>query len=183
MHVADGLELVPGDDGTLPVTVRWVAAADTPEAVAVDGNVVYVAGFTLAAYDLTDGTLLWECEDDYGMEASGGVRIGTDGPDVIRVFAPWEFDVRADRRDGRFLSRGPAGGSLPSDFVRLPAPAPTTFRVTAGLEATTGYWPDGRVAWHLLIGSAAVDPFGDVEVDGVIVCGTSSQHLVALETS
>ena len=67
MNVADGLELVAGDDGELPVTLRWAVLADTPEAVAVDGDTLYVAGFTLAAYDMSDGSLRWEYEDDDGM--------------------------------------------------------------------------------------------------------------------
>ena len=40
MEIANGLELLPGDDGTLPVRVRWAVAIDTIEAVAVDGAVV-----------------------------------------------------------------------------------------------------------------------------------------------
>ena len=181
MKVADGLELLPGDDGHLPVAVRWVIEAETPEAIAVDGDTLYVAGFTVAAYDLADGSLRWECEDEDGLEASGGVVIGTDGPDVIRVFAPWEFDVRIDRRDGRLLSRGPAGGSLPADFARLPSSRPTAFRVNADLEETTAYWPDGRVAWRLTVASPAVDPAEALDADGAIVCVTSSQHVVVLD--
>jgi hypothetical protein len=180
MRVADGLELVAGDDGALPVSVRWVAETDTPEALAVDGDTLYVAGVTLLAFRMSDGTLLWECDDE-AMEASGGVRIGTDGPDVVRVFAPWEFDVRADRGDGRLISRESAGGGAPSDFVPLPTPAPTTFRITDDLEEMTAYWPDGRVAWRLQVESPAIDPFGAIEVDGAIVCGTAGQHVVVLD--
>ena len=181
MNVADGLDLLPGDDGELPVTVRWVVMADTPEAVAVDGDTLYVAGFTLAAYDVADGSLRWEYEDDDGMEASGGVRIGTDGPDVVRVFAPWEFDVRVDRRDGTLVSRDSAGGAPPPDFARLPSSAPAAFRIVGGLEETTAYWPDGRVAWRLRVESPAVDPAGALEVNGAIVCMTSGQHVVVLD--
>jgi outer membrane protein assembly factor BamB len=181
MDVADGLELLPGDDGELPVSVRWVVSTETPEAVAVAGDTLYVAGFTLAAYDMADGSLRWEYGDDEGMEASGGVRIGADGPDVIRVFAPWEFDVRVGRHDGALVSRGSAGGGPPADFVSLAAPPPTTFRVVADLEETTAYWPDGRVAWRLRVESPAVDPAGVLETDGVIVCVTSSEHVVALD--
>jgi hypothetical protein len=181
MNVADGLELLPGDDGELPVKVRWVAMADTPEAMAVDGDTLFVAGFTLDAYRLSDGTLLWTCDDEEGMEASGGVRIGIDGPDVVRVFAPWEFDVRADRQTGQLLSRQSAGGGAPSGFVPLVAPAPTTFRVVVtGLGETTAYWPDDRVAWRLAA-ETAISPFGQLEVDGAIVCGTASQHVVVLD--
>lgn len=179
MNVADGLELLPGDDGQLPVTVRWVVGADTPEAVAVDGDTLYVAGFTLAAYDMSDGSPRWEYDD--GLEASGGVRIGTDGPDVIRVFAPWEFDVRVDRRDGTFISRDSAGGALPADFVPFPASKPTAFRIIDDLEETTAYWPDGRVAWRLTVEDPAVDPAGALDAGGAIVCMTSSQHVVVLD--
>ena len=180
MNVADGLELLPGEDGELPVKVRWVALAETPEAIAVDGGTLYVAGFTLDAYRMSDGAQVWSCDGDDGMEASGGVRIGTDGPDVVRVFAPWEFDVRVDRRTGEVLSRTSAGGGPPAGFVPIPAPAPATFRITADLEETTAYWPDGRVAWRLLA-QAAVDPCGVLEVDGAIVCATASQHVVVLD--
>lgn len=147
MHVADGLELLPGDDGQRPVAVRWAIEAETPEAVAVDGDTLYVAGFSLVAYDLADGSLRWECDDDEGMEAIGGVVIGTDGPDVIRVFAPWEFDVRADRRDGHLLSRTSAGGGHPTS----PASMPRTRRRSEWWPTwrkrrrtgPTGVWPGG----------------------------------------
>ena len=183
MEIAEGLELLPGDDDTLPVRVRWVTAVDGSDAFAVDGPVVYVAGAALAALRLADGTVAWEAEhpEGYALEASGDVVIGLDGPQRLRVFAPWEYDLRVERETGRLVSMEEADGTVPADLVRFPAPPPSRVRVEPGVDETVAYWPDGRVAWRLLVAYPLAYEHPPVEVDDTIIAVTSSCHVVALE--
>jgi hypothetical protein len=177
MEIADGLELLPGDDGTLPVRVRWVASADTPEAFAVDRDLVYVAGSELTAFNLSDGSTAWRYEDEDALEADGGVVIGFAGPQVVRVQAPWSYDFSVERRTGRRISTG----EPPPPFSAAPARPPSEFRVGMGLGEIVGSWPDGTVAWRLLVESPFVDELAAVEASGAIVLVTSGQHVVVLD--
>jgi hypothetical protein len=183
VEIAKGLELLPGDDGTLPVRVRWVTAVDGSDGFAVDGPLVYVAGAALAALRLADGTVAWEAEhpEGYALEASGDVVIGLDGSERVRVFAPWEFDLRVERATGRLVSLEEADGDMPADLVLFPAPPPSRVRVEPGVDVTVAYWPDGRVAWRLVVAYSLAYEHAPVEVDGTIIAVTSSCHVVALE--
>ncbi|MEJ7765184.1 MAG: hypothetical protein WKF86_06785 [Acidimicrobiales bacterium] len=121
---ADGLRLLPGDDGTLPVRVRWVEVSDGPEAIAVDGSRLYVMASELTAYNLKDGSVAWVYEDKgEGIGADGGVVIGLDGPDVVRVIAPYNYDIRVDRRTGRLLSMERDSDEPAAGFSPFQAPA------------------------------------------------------------
>jgi hypothetical protein len=183
MEIANGLELLPGDDGTLPARVRWAVAIDTIEAVAVDGSVVYVAAGALTALRLADGAVVWEAKhpEGYALEASGDVVIGLDDAGMVRVFAPWEYDLRVERATGRLVSMGEADGDVPTDLVPFPQPPPTRVRVEPDFEETVAYWPDGRVAWRLLVARPLMEPQIPIEADETILCATASGHLVALE--
>lgn len=181
MEIAEGLHLVVGDGGTLPVRVRWIARGDVPEAVAVDGDVVYLVGMDVRAFDLADGSQRWECSPEDGLNASGGVVIGSEGP-ALRVFAPWEYDLRVDRATGRVLSLAPAsGGRPPSDFSPILLHRPTRFRILAGLDETVAYWPEGGVAWKLIVDEPFVDPLAPVAAGDAIIFVTSGEHLVVLD--
>ena len=95
--------MLPGADDVLSVQVRWVALAGTTAALAIDGDRVYVASDALTAFRLADGSVAWEAEhpEGYALEDSGEVVIGLDGPGVVRVFAPWGYDLRVERATGR----------------------------------------------------------------------------------
>jgi hypothetical protein len=183
VEIANGLELLPGDDGTLPVRVRWAVAIDTIEAVAVDGSIVYVAAGKLTALRLADGTVVWEAThpEGYALEASGDVVIGLDDSGMVRVFAPWEYDLHVERATGRLVSMEEADGDPPADLVTFPAPLPTRVRVVPDSEETVAYWPDGRIAWRLLVSQPLMEPRTPIEADGTILCATPSCHLIALE--
>ncbi|MGH9280103.1 MAG: hypothetical protein ACRD12_18640 [Acidimicrobiales bacterium] len=182
MEIGDGLHLLPGEDGEIPVRARWVAQGETPEAIAVDGNVVYSADIVIRAFDLADGTVLWVCEGEDAFEASGGVVIGREGPDVIRVFAPFEYDARIDRATGRLITLDSAPAAAVG-FTPFPAPASNRFQIEPDLEETVAYWPDGRVAWRLVVDSPFVDPQPPIEVEGVIVYSASGGQIVVLDAS
>jgi hypothetical protein len=179
---ADGLQLLPGDDGALPVRIRWVEVSDIPEAIAVDDGLLYVMASELTAYDLKDGSVAWMYEEEgEAIEADGGVVIGLDGPDVVRVIAPYNYDLRVDRRTGRLLSMGSHGDEPAAGFSPFPAPAPTQFRVSLDLKEIVGRWPDGRVAWRLAVSDPFVDPSNAVQAGDGIALVTAGQHIVVLE--
>lgn len=181
MEIGEGLQLLPGDDGTLPVRARWIAVGDVPEAVAVDGDVVYLVGTDVRAFDLADGSQRWECSPEDGLNGSGGVVIGSEGSS-LRVFAPWEYDLRVDRATGATVSLEPAaGGRPPSDFSPMLRHRPTRFRIVPGLDETVAYWPDGGVAWKLIVDEPFVDPLAPIEAGDAIIFVTSGQHLVVLD--
>lgn len=181
MEIADGLQLLPGEDGVLPVRPRWVAFRDTPEALAVSEGVVYVAGSEVTAFDLRHGSIAWECHGEDAFEASGGVEIGLDGPDVLRVVAPSEYDLRVDRRTGQLLSSNPSIEMRSAPFMAIPAPRPSRVRVTMDLREIVARWPDGRVAWRLESESPFVRELGPVQAADAIVLVTSGQHVVVLD--
>lgn len=181
MEIADGLKLLPGEDGVLPVRPRWVAVRDTPEAFAVCEGVVYVAGSEITAFNLRDGLIAWECHGEYAFEASGGVQIGLDGPDILRVVAPFEYDLRVDRHSGQLLSSEPSSEIRSAPFMALPAPRPSKVRVTMDLREIVAHWPSGGVAWRLEVESPFIDELAPVQAGDAIVLVTSGQHVVVLE--
>jgi hypothetical protein len=184
MLIGDDLDLVPGAGDVLPVRVRWVRLVGNTAAVAIDSDRVYVASGVLAAFALADGSVVWEAKhpEGYALHDSGGVVLGLDGPQVVRAFAPWEYELRVERATGRRISyRELVGGVLPADLVALPIPPPTRFHIEAGLDETVAFWPDGRVAWRLVVAGAFIDALPPIEANGTIICATSSCHLVVLD--
>jgi hypothetical protein len=186
MDIAEGLALLPGADDVLPVQVRWLASVGTTAALAIDRDWVYAASDALTAFALADGSMAWEAEhpEGYALEDSGEVVIGLDGPRVVRVFAPWEYDLRVERATGRRIGfcESP-GGDVPADLVAFPAPLPTQFHIEteADLRETVAFWPDGQVAWRLVVAHPGIGALPPVDADGAIVCATTSGHLVVLD--
>lgn len=118
MRIADGLDLLPGEDGILPVRLRWVALVDTPEAFSVDDERVYVAGSELIAFNLGDGSIAWQYdEDDEALESDGSVVLrGADVAEHGRTIAnvgsgdQWRLDLggtSATRIDAEPVALGP----------------------------------------------------------------------------
>jgi outer membrane protein assembly factor BamB len=185
MQIAEGLELLPDADDVLPVRVRWVALAGNTAALAIDGDRVYVVSGELTAFELADGSVAWEVAhpEGWALEDSGGVVIGLDGPRVVRVFAPWEYDLRVERATGRRIGfrEVVVGGDVPADLVAFPAPLPTHFRVQPDLRETVAFWPDGQVAWRLVVDYPGISALPPVDANGAIVFATTSGHLVVLD--
>jgi hypothetical protein len=73
------------------------------------------------------------------------------------------------------------GGDVPADLVAFPTPLPTRFRIEADLRETVAFWPDGRVAWRLVVDHPGIDPLAPVDAKEAIVCATTSGHLVVLD--
>jgi outer membrane protein assembly factor BamB len=188
---ADGVTMEGGESGTLPVRVAWVVDAQWTESVATDGTVVFIVGDDVTAVDARDGRVLWVLDpyasgdhflESYGLGASGGVVVGlADGGAVVRVYAPWEWDIELDRRTGRLLRSGPAnGGDAPeSRFEQLPPFTPSTYRFEQGerFDTADARLPSGELAFRLRL-----DPPTSVyalEVGGLIVLDLF-EHVVAL---
>ena len=163
MLIGDDLDLVPGAGDVLPVRVRWVRLVGNTGAVAIDSDRVYVASGVLAAFALADGSVVWEAKhpEGYALHDSGGVVLGLDGPQVVRAFAPWEYELRVERATGRRISyRELVGGVLPVDLVALPIPPPTRFRVEAGLDeiVASGLTVGSPGGWWLRVPSSMPFP-------------------------
>jgi hypothetical protein len=182
VEIAPGVTLLPGADGTLPVTVRWVRRLNSPEQVAVDGDTVYAADVAFDAYDVADGTLSWRVFEPSGegFDADGAVEIGTPGPDRVEVWAPWNYDLTVARQTGEIvrLQAEPVRG-LP--LRPLPAPRPTAFRVDAGLPDVVARYPGGAVAWRISVEHPTVDPIAPIAVPGGLLVVAASGDLVALD--
>lgn len=184
MEIAEGLVLLPGADAVLPVQMRWLALVGYTAAMAIDGDRVYVASDALTAFALADGSVAWEAEhpEGYALEDSGEVVIGLDGPQVVRVFAPWEYDLRVERATGRRIGfRASVGGDVPAELVAFPTQLPTRFRIEADGRETVAFWPDGQVAWRLVVAYPVIVPLPPVDANGAVVCATTSGHLVVLD--
>jgi len=182
--IADGVTLEPGDDGRLPVAVRWARALTAPEAFAVDGDVVYAADEVLWAFRLSDGSVKWEAEDSEGegLGGSGAVVIGLNGPDQVRAWAPWEYDFTVDRQTGSVISHEIAEGEdTPTGMTIFPAPSPSRFRVEMGLEEIVAHTDNGDIAWRIVVADPQFDEQPAVEVPGGLALTTSSGHLVVLD--
>jgi hypothetical protein len=152
-QIAYGLVLRPGADGRTPVRVGWLQPLSAPEAFAVDDRRIYVFDDTARACRLRDGASAWETAlpGRNGLRADGGVVIGRDGPDVVRMWAPYNDDVSVDRRTGWLLSRKyPLDGDVPTSLSPFPAPAPQRYRVETWDPATVvARTRQGRVAWRI----------------------------------
>lgn len=182
VHLARGVTLLPGADGRLPVTVRWVRHLYAPEAVAVDGDTVYASDVAFDAFDVSDGSLKWRVIEPTGegFDADGGVEIGNQGPDQVEVWAPWNYDLLVDKQSGAIdrLDGDPVRGS---ELTPLPAPRPTAFKVNAGLPDVVAHYPDGAVAWRVSVDEPMFDPMKAIAVPGGLLVVASSGDLIALD--
>ena len=195
-RVADGVTLEGDASGRLPVRVAWVVGAPGLEATATDGAVVFIVGDTVQAIRASDGQVLWVLDpwnsgdpwlEDRGPGASGGVLIGlADDGAVVRVFAPYEYDIELDRSTGRVLRSGPPDGGDGGDppqtrFDQLPPLAPSTYRIDQSIVGTTdGRLPSGELAFRLREDEPMYTEQPPLEVSGLIVIGLTSGHVVAL---
>jgi outer membrane protein assembly factor BamB len=175
--------LEAGDEKVLPVSLRWVVAEECPEAVAVDGDVVYYAGDSLFAFRLSDGTEIWSAGDPegYALCASGEVEIGGQGTDEVRVLAPFEYDLTVKRSTGHVVRFDQQlDGETPS-LEPFPAPEPQRFDIETDLDQIVARNPDGSVAWRITIDEPMSDALPPIGVPGGLVLATSSGHLLMLE--
>jgi hypothetical protein len=181
--ISPGVTLWPGDDGLLPVTVRWVRQLYAPEAFAVDGDTAYAAHVTFDAYDLADGGLRWRVMEPSGegFDADGGVLIGSQGPDQVRVWAPFDYDLTVDRTSGHIDRLRPGGDVSPIGFLPFPVPRTTAYRIHAGLHQVVGRRKGGGVAWRIIVDHPSYDTIRPVAIAGGMVLLLSSGDLVALD--
>jgi hypothetical protein len=181
--IAPGVTLWPGDDGLLPVTVRWVRHLYAPEAVAVDGDTVYASDVAFDAFDVADGSLKWRVIEPTGegFDADGGVLIGTQTPDQVRVWAPFDYDLTVDRNTGEIDDLAPGGTRSPQGFTPLPAPRPTGFRVHVGTKRVVARDTAGRLRWQISVDVPVLDPMKAVGIPGGLLVVASSGDLIALD--
>lgn len=180
-----GVTLLAAPGQALPVRVRWVQTLSLPEQIAVDGGVVYAVDYALWAFRLSTGTLLWETQDPSlnGLSADGGVEIGLTAQQHVRVWAPYNYDLTADRQTGELIKlRRRDVPTSHRGMTVFPAPPPGRFRVNAWNPARiVARWPDGRVAWRIVVAEPIVDNGPAIAVPGGLVLKTSSGHLVVLD--
>lgn len=180
----NGARLLPGDDGRLPVHIRWVHKLTVPEAFAVDHGVVYVSDESLMAFRLSDGAPLWQQygSPESGLEADGGVSIGSTANGDIRVFGPWNFDLVANPRNGHAISfRQNVGGDAPADFTPFPVTVTTAWHFdTMRFADIVARDASGSVAWRIQDSTSMFDMQMPVDADGGWVLMTASGYLVAL---
>ena len=50
-----------------------------------------------------------------------------------------------------------------------------------GKIAAVAFWPDGRIAWRLVVEGPFIDELPPIDANGAIVCATSSCHVVVLD--
>jgi outer membrane protein assembly factor BamB len=181
--IAPGVTLWPGDDGQLPVSVRWVRHLYGPEAIAVDGDTAYAADIAFNAFDVADGSLRWRTFEPTGegFDADGGVLIGTQEPDQVRVRAPFDYDLTVDRNTGEIDDLAPGGTRSPQGFAPLPAPRPTAFRVHVGTERVVARDATGHLRWQISVDEPVFDPMRAVGIPGGLLVVASSGDLVALD--
>lgn len=181
--IAPGVTLWPGDDGQLPVSVRWVRHLYGPEAIAVDGDTAYAADIAFNAFDLDDGSLRWRTIEPTGegFDADGGVLIGTQGPDRVRVWAPFDYDLTVNRSSGEIDVLAPGGTRSPHGFTPLAAPPPTSFRVHAGMKRVVARDEAGHIRWQISVGRPSFPPIRPIDVPGGLVVVLASGDLVALD--
>jgi hypothetical protein len=181
--IAPAVTLWPGDDGQLPVSVRWVRHLYGPEAIAVDGDTAYAADIAFDAFDLADGSLRWRTIEPTGegFDADGGVLIGTQGSDRVRVWAPFDYDLTVDRSTGEILDLAPGGTRTPQGFTPFPAPAPTSYRVHVGVKRVVARDAAGHVSWQISVGRPSVPPSRPIDIPGGLVLVLGSGDLVALD--
>lgn len=183
-EIVPGLQLLPGEDGQLPVRVRWVMPGKVTEAIAVDGVFVYRADIDFTSFRLVDGSVAWTFKPEYtspiSLKASGGVQIGLHDETELGVLAPGEYDLRVDRATGKLRSLKNQR-EVPASFVPFPSPSPSAFRIESDLDETIAYGPDGAVAWRLVQQNPFVDEQPPIQADGAIVISTSGPNLLVLE--
>jgi len=186
VSLAPGLTLFAGENGNLPVTLRWIQPLFSPEAFAVDGDVVYAADeVALHAFRLTDGIEAWQATNpvpEEGLFSDGGVRLGLADTDTIRLWAPFHFHLKVDRDTGEVRSFSYRARSRAPRIQRFPAPRPNYYRIQNGLRRIVARAPNGEVAWHLTIDRPEYDPKAAVAVPGGLVLVAPSGHLIVLDT-
>lgn len=184
VELAENLILHPGDDGRLPVAVRWSTYLEAVEAIGVLGEELVVVDEVVEALRLEDGGTTWEASaDDYGWWSDSGDEIGLDEDGNLRAFAPWNRDWTIDPRTGDVLEdRGTPGEAPEGTFEPLPAESPRGFRMVKREHA---HWeavaPGGRVLWGFEYSRAnqiAIDP---VVVPGGFALATATGHVVVLD--
>jgi hypothetical protein len=181
--IAPGVTLRPGVDATLPVSVRWVRQLSAPETIAVQGDTVYAADVAFSAFDLADGTLRWRAVEPSGegFDADGGVLIGSQGTDQVRVWAPFNYDLTVDGASGH-IDRLRRGGEVsPQGFLPFAAPRSTAYRLHHDLTGVVARSPGGEVAWRISVDSPEYDETRPIAVPGGMVLLLSSGDLVALD--
>ncbi|WP_460715184.1 PQQ-binding-like beta-propeller repeat protein [Nocardioides dilutus] len=182
--IAGGVTLEPGSDGNLPVSVRWLRSFYALEHIATDGAVVYVSDEVVAALDASTGNYLWEASDPRGdcLCADGGVVIGTQGPDRLRVWAPYNYDLTVDRGTGEIVRlTHRAGGDKPADLKRMKGSRPEEYAINVKGNGVVARTSDGRVAWRILVDEPWFHPGPALALPGGLVVQLASGHVLALD--
>jgi len=181
--IASGVTLWPGDDGRLPVSVRWVRHLYGPEAIAVDGDTAYAADIAFNAFDVEDGSLRWRTLEPTGegFDADGGVLIGTQLSDQVRVWAPFDYDLTVDRSTGDIVDLAPGGTRSPRGFTPLPAARPTGFRVHVGTGRVVARDANGHIRWQIAVDEPVFAPMRAIGIPGGLLVVASSGDLIALD--
>lgn len=169
-----GVTLRPGEDGRLPVTVRWTYEGGAPETFAVDQarGVLYLDDEYATALDLADGRILWQVGSPPSSSLEGG--LASDGGDVIgitdrgdvRFFAPYNFDLSVDPETGTRTRFRDVAGDVPAGLRPFPRPSTLDPHVDVGLHQVVARGPDGRVVWSIDVGKAMYSESEAIAIPG-----------------
>lgn len=176
--------LYPGNDGVLPVSVRWVHQLAVPEGFAVLEDVIYVSDECLVTLSLSSGEELWRaCKaSGDGIFSDGGDEIGPAGPGRIRVYAWYNDNLLIDTATHRVIERGIAGGDRPAGFTPFPARLDRTYEIGGwrgkGVAARDA---QGRVAWRVRTEDGWMSPTALVRSPSGGIFITESGLMVSLD--
>jgi hypothetical protein len=175
--------LQPGEDGTLPVKVRWVHQLSAPEGFYVVDDVVYVSDECLITLSVDSGDELWRaCKPDgNGIFSDGGDEIGPAGPGRIRVYAWYNETLLIDTASHQVIESRSVGGEYPPGFRPFPVSRDQTYKFGFSGRRLEARDAAGRVAWRLRTRNPMIDGGEPVRSPRGVILVTGSGLMVAVD--
>lgn len=180
-QLADGLWLERPDDTDL-VEVLWLMS-DAVEAVAADGDALYIVGDSVHAIGVVDGGLRWRYDGHDGspLHASGGVTVTSPSDGRLQVFAPFEYLLQLDAETGDEL-----GWREATDASEIPVESPLPdfplrdFGVSTDDRTVRIESDDGVHLATLTVSEPSYDPLPPMQIDDVLVLSLASGHVLGI---
>lgn len=177
-QLVGGLWIEHADD----LEVLWVVS-DGVEAVASDGDALYIVGDSVNAIRVADGRLRWRYDGHKGspLHASGGVTLTRLPDGRLEVFAPFEYVLHLDAatgdelrwRTGTGASETPVASPLPDFPLR-------DFDVSVDDRTVRVESDDGFHLATLTVSEPSYDPLPPMQIDDVLVLSLASGHVLGI---